>query len=256
MKDIDINSDLGEGFGPYRIADDEALLGIVSSANIACGFHAGDPVIMDATVATAVKLGVDIGAHVGFDDRMGFGRRRIHMSSKELEKMTLYQLGALQAFANAHGSRVTHLSAHGALGNMSFVDEAIATALTRAAKAFDPDIVIVTLPNTAAARAAENAGLRLARVFLSDRAYTDEGLLVPRDQPGAVVKDPNEVEKRVIELLADRSLTTITGKKIKAEIESILIHSDTPGALAMARKVRSAIASAKGRVAPLSSILR
>ena len=255
MKSIDINSDLGEGFGPYRIADDDALLGVVSSANIACGFHAGDPVIMDATVATAAKFNVDIGAHVGFDDRMGFGRRKIHMSSKELEKITLYQLGALYAFARVHGRKVTHMSPHGALGNMSFVDTEISTALMTAAKAFDPKLIIVTMPHTEAAKAAESAGLRVARLFLSDRAYTDEGVLVPRGQSGAVIKDLPSVEKRVTELLTEGTVTTISGKKLKTEVESILIHSDTPGAVEVAQKVRAAITAANAKVTPLSTIL-
>ena len=254
MREIDINSDLGEGYGPYRIADDEALLNVVSSANIACGFHAGDPLIMDATVGTAVRLGVDIGAHVGFDDRMGFGRRRIHMSSKEVEKMTLYQLGALHAFAMAHGRKMTHMSAHGALGNLSFVDADVAAALMRAAKAFDPGLLIVTLPNTEAERAAANAGLRVARLFLADRAYTDKGLLVSRDHAGAVIKDLDLVAKRVIELLAEGTITTVTGQKIKAEVESILVHSDTPGAVMLAHAVRSAVATADAKVTPLSKL--
>lgn len=256
MTDIDINSDLGEGFGPYRIADDDALLNIVSSANIACGFHAGDPVIMDETVRTAVRLGVDIGAHIGFADRMGFGRRRILMSSNEVEKMTLYQLGALHAFATAHGQKMTHMSAHGALGNLSFVDAGIAAALMRAAKAFDPDLLIVTLPNTEAERAAEKEDLRVARLFLADRAYTDQGLLVPREHAGAMVKDLESVVKRVVELLAEGTITTITGQKIKAEVESILVHSDTPGAVALAQAVQSAVKTANARITPLSKIHR
>lgn len=256
MNEIDINSDLGEGFGPYRIADDDALLSIVSSANIACGFHAGDPLIMDETVRVAAERGVDIGAHVGFADRMGFGRRHIQMESRELEKSVLYQLGALQAIATAHGQRVGHVSAHGALGNLSLVDPDAAAALIGAVKAFDPAMTVVTLQNTEAERAAEQAGLRVARLFLADRAYDDAGLLVSRRVEGAVITDTSEIARRVAELLVEKTITTISGKKIPASIDSILVHSDTPKAVTLGQVIRSAVEETGTRIAPLSKLAR
>jgi UPF0271 protein len=256
MIDIDINSDLGEGFGPYQIADDDALLNIVSSANIACGFHAGDPVIMDETVRIAAQRGVDIGAHIGFADRMGFGRRQIQIDHHELEKMALYQLGALHAIAAAHGRKVSHVSAHGALGNLSFVNREIADSLMRAVKSFDPTIVIVTLANTEAERAAKQADLRVARLFLADRAYDDRGLLVSRKLDGAVIKDLSIVTKRVIEILTERTVTTISGQKIDAEVDSILVHSDTPGAVELGQAIQSAVKTVSGRITPLSKMAR
>jgi UPF0271 protein len=204
----------------------------------------------------AAQRGVDIGAHVGFSDRMGFGRRQFQIDSHELEKMALYQLGALHAIAAARGRTVTHMSAHGALGNLSFVDREIADTLMRAVKSFDPTIVIVTLANTEAERAARQAGLRVARLFLADRAYDEQGLLVSRKVAGAVIKDLSTVTKRVIEVLSQRTITTISGRKIEAEVDSILVHSDTPGAVELGQAIRSAIKAANGRITPLSQIVR
>lgn len=252
MRMIDINSDLGEGFGPYRIADDEALLSIVSSANIACGFHAGDPMIMDETVRIAVRNGVEIGAHVGFADRMGFGRRQIPMEARELETMVLYQLGALQAIAGAHGSKVGHVSAHGALGNMSFADPDLAASLIRAYKAFDPEMIVVTLPNTEAERAAREAGMRVACLFLADRAYDDAGRLVARNVDGAVIADPKAIARRVTQAIVEGTIDTISGNTIHTKVHSILVHSDTPKAVDLGRSIRAAVETAGFTVSGLS----
>ncbi len=252
MRKIDVNSDLGEGFGPYRIADDEAMLGIVSSVNVACGFHAGDPTIMRSTVRAALARGVAVGAHVGFDDRAGFGRREMRLDAGELEALTLYQIGALHAFAAAEGARVMHVTAHGALGNMSFVDADVAGALAGAVKAFDPGLIVVTLPGCEAAKAAEAAGLRVARLFLADRAYDDAGLLVSRKLPGSVIEDVSAIERRVTELLTAGTIATISGGSIAAEVESILVHGDTPGAVEVATAVRRAIGAAGAEIESLA----
>ncbi|EKF41454.1 LamB/YcsF family protein [Nitratireductor indicus C115] len=252
QKMIDINSDLGEGFGPYRIADDETLLSIVSSANIACGFHAGDPVIMDETVRIAMRNGVDIGAHVGFADRMGFGRRAIPMGSRELETSVLYQLGALEAIAAAQGGKVGHVSAHGALGNMSLADADLAASLIRAYKAFDPEMIVVTLPNTEAERAARVAGMRVACLFLADRAYDDAGKLVARSVDGSVIADPEEITRRVTQAIVEGTIDTISGKTIHTRAHSILVHSDTPRAVDIGRSIRAAVEAAGFAVAGLS----
>lgn len=251
---IDINSDLGEGFGIYRAADDDTILSLVSSANIACGFHAGDPVIMDRTVRRALEQGADVGAHVGYADRQGFGRRHMAIDAHELRLMTLYQLGALRAIAEAAGHRMTHANFHGALGNLSFVDADVAEALLGAMHDFDRNLTFVALPNTEAERAAQRYGLRVVRSFLADRAYDARGLLVLRATPGSVVKDPQAIRERIIRLLQAGEITTIDGSVIPMRVESILVHSDTPGAVTLGRTIRDAVIEAGAEVVPLSRL--
>jgi UPF0271 protein len=251
---IDINSDLGEGFGPYTIADDAALMGVITSANAACGYHAGDPVIMDRTIRIAREHGVDLGAHVSYPDRMGFGRRQMQMDLHELEMHVLYQLGALDGLARPAGHRITHMNPHGALGNLACADRAVADALVRATASFDPEIAFLVLTGTELETAAREAGLRTFNLFLADRAYTADGQLAPRARPGAVIKDEKAVVARVLRVLADGEVEAIDGETIRVSVQSILVHSDTPGALAMALDIRNAIASAGGTVAPLSRL--
>jgi len=186
---IDLNADLGEGYGPWRMGEDEALMDVISSANVACGFHAGDPTIMDRTIRLARERGTDIGAHVGFPDRQGFGRRVMNIEIGELASLVLYQLGALAGMARAAGYRMTHMSFHGALGNMTAADAALADPLLRAVADFDPKLIISSSSSRAIENAAERCGLRVASTFLADRAYDDEGLLVPRKLPNSVIKD-------------------------------------------------------------------
>lgn len=251
---IDINSDLGEGFGPWRMGDDEALLDIVSSANVACGYHAGDPMIMAATARAARARGVDLGAHVSYPDLLGFGRRPIPMSAAELECHILYQLGAMEGLARAAGHRVSHINAHGALGNQACADRDIAETLVRATRAFDADLALLVLSGTELETAARRAGLRTFNLFLADRAYQPNGQLVPRSQPGAVIKDDAAVLARVRRILEDRSVVTHDGGVMTVAVDSILVHSDTPGALTLARAVREAIVHAGGAVVPLSRL--
>ena len=251
---IDVNSDLGEGFGIYRAADDEAILALVTSANVACGFHAGDPVVMDETVRLAKAQGVDVGAHVGYADRQGFGRRPIPASHRELETMTLYQLGALRAVAEAAGVALTHANFHGALGNLSFVDADVADTLLKAVAAFDRDLVFLGLPNTQAERAAERHGLRVVRSFLADRAYDARGLLVSRGVSGALVKDPAAIRQRIVRLLHEGTLEAIDGTPIPMPVQSILVHSDTPGAVELGRTIRAAVLEAGAQIVPLSRL--
>jgi UPF0271 protein len=252
MMEIDLNADMGEGFGPYRMGEDEALMEVVSSANVACGYHAGDPVIMDRTVRLALAHGVDLGAHVGFPDLMGFGRRQILADPVELAHYVVYQLGALAGIASVAGHRVTHMSFHGALGNMAAADYGLAEPLVRAVAAFDRDIVISVSTNTEIERAAGKCGLAVATAFLADRAYDDEGALVSRKLPGAVIKDPAAILSRVRRLLDDGAITSITGKKLPIKVQSILLHGDTPGAVESARAIRKAIEAGNGRIVPLS----
>ena len=249
--DIDLNADLGEGFGPWRMGEDESLLEIVSSANVACGFHAGDPVIMDRTVRMARDRGVDVGAHVGFPDLLGFGRRPMQIDVAELATYVTYQLGALAGMARAAGHRMTHMSFHGALGNMAAADAALAGPLVRAVADFDPALIISSSASRAIEDAAERCGLRVARTFLADRACDDEGLLVPRKLPGAVIHEPKAVLARVRQLLEEGTVTSHGGRKIPMNVRSILVHGDTPGAVELARAVRGVVEGA-GRVLPIS----
>jgi UPF0271 protein len=249
--DIDLNADLGEGFGPWRMGEDEALLDIVSSANVACGFHAGDPVIMDRTVRRARERGVDVGAHVGFPDLLGFGRRPMQIDVAELATYVTYQLGALAGIARSAGHRMTHMSFHGALGNMAAADAALAGPLVRAVADFDPGLIISSSASRAIEGAAERCGLRVARTFLADRACDDEGLLVPRKLPGAVIHEPEAVLARVRQLLEEGTVTSHGGRPVPMSVRSILVHGDTPGAVELARAVRGVVEAA-GRVLPIS----
>lgn len=249
---IDINCDMGEGFGPYRLADDAALMGHVTSVNVACGHHAGDPVIMERTVAMARERGLDLGAHVSFPDLAGFGRRRIDMPLAEIEAHVLFQLGALEAMARRARHRITHLNPHGALGNLASADLATAGALVRAVRDFDPGIAFLVLPGSALEQAALGADSPVARLFLADRAYTAEGQLAPRGQPGAVIHDPAIAAARVLRVVRDGSVETVDGQIIPMPVQSILVHSDTAGALVLAGRLQQTIRDAGETIAPLS----
>jgi UPF0271 protein len=252
---IDLNSDMGEGFGPYRVGDDEGLIDVISSANIACGFHAGDPVIMARTVQMAKERKVSIGAHPGLPDLMGFGRRVIQMDSAELEKHLIYQIGALQAIAAAAGHRVTHVSYHAALGNMAVADRDIADLLARAIARIDRELIVYSMPDTEVERASERAGLRTLTLFLADRAYDEHGALVPRKRPNSVITAADAVAARVRQFLDDGSVTSIDGKRVKVRARAILVHSDTPGSVALARTVRNTVEAGGGVVTPASEFL-
>jgi UPF0271 protein len=252
---IDLNSDIGEGFGAYRVGDDEALIDVVSSANVACGFHAGDPVIMGRTVKMAKERQVSIGAHPGLPDLMGFGRRAIQMDSAELEKHLIYQIGALQGIAAAAGHRVTHVSYHAELGNMAVADRDIADLLARAIARIDRDLIVYSMPDTEVERASERAGLRSLTLFLADRAYDEHGALVPRKRPNSIITSSDAVAARVRQFLDGGTVTSIEGKRVKVRARSILVHSDTPGAVELARTVRSVVEAGGGVVTPASEFL-
>ncbi|MBU6498254.1 MAG: 5-oxoprolinase subunit PxpA [Rhodospirillales bacterium] len=250
--DIDLNADLAEGYGAWRIGDDAALLDIVSSANIACGFHAGDPPIMDRTIRLAAARGVDIGAHVGFPDRQGFGRRVMQIDTAELATMVIYQLGALAGIARAAGQAMTHMSFHGALGNLAAGDPALALPLLRAVASFDPALTVISSTSKAIEEAAAATGLRVVTTFLADRAYDDEGLLVPRKVANSVIHDPALVLERVRRMLNDGHVITWSGKPLAMRPRSILLHGDTSGSVDLARRIRGEIEQGGGRVVPVS----
>ena len=240
---IDLVADLGEGFGAYTLGDDEALLDIVTSANIACGFHAGDPSIMDTTVRRCVARGVGVGAHPGFPDLAGFGRRAMDLTAAEVRTAVLYQIGALQAFAAAHGTRVAHVAPHGRLGNLVATRADYAAAVADAVASLDPDLIVLAQDGELA-DAARARGLRVAVVGIADRAYRDDGTLVPRGEPGAVLHDPAEIAARAVRLVTEGVLDTVGGADLKVSCDTVLLHGDTPGSVAVARRVRDDLRAA------------
>ncbi|MCZ8108831.1 MAG: LamB/YcsF family protein [Burkholderiales bacterium] len=252
---IDINSDMGEGFGHWTVGDDAALMEVVSSANVACGFHAGDAVIMDRTVRLAKARGIGVGAHPGLPDLMGFGRRVIQMDADELEKHMVYQIGALQALAVAAGHKVTHVSFHAAMGNMATADRAIADQLARAIQRVDRDLIVYSMPDTEVERAAQGVGLRTHTLFLADRAYDEHGQLVSRKKPNSVITSPEAVAARVKQFMDDGSVTSIEGKRLKVRARGILVHSDTPGSVELVRTVRRVVEAGGATVCPAVEML-
>lgn len=235
---LDINSDMGEGFGRWAVADDAEMLKIVSSANIACGYHAGDHDIMAKVVAGAKAAGVAIGAHPGFRDLIGFGRRAMPVEKTEMCNMLAYQIGALQAIAAVGGHKVTHVSYHAAYGNAALADPDLALAMAQVVARIDRDLIFYSQPDTEAERAARKCGLRVMTLFLADRAYQPNGALVPRGKPGAVITDHDEVARRVERFVQDGSVVTSDGSALAMRAKGILVHSDTPGSIELARTVR------------------
>ena len=232
MAAIDLNCDMGEGFGAYAIGDDAAMLRIVTSANIACGFHAGDPNVIDATLRLAKENGVAPGAHPGFLDLYGFGRRAIRGESPaDIERQVIYQVGAVQAMAHAAGHPIRHVKAHGALANMAAEETDLAIAVARGVKAVDPSLILVVMPGMETAKAAERLGLRMACEIYADRAYADSGNLLPRKQPGAVIHDADEAARRVVQMVEEGAVVTASGKRIWGRIDTVCVHGDTPGAV-------------------------
>jgi UPF0271 protein len=239
---IDLNCDMGESFGPWPMGQDELMLDLVTSANVACGFHAGDPQIM-LNLATLTKAkGVALGAHPGFHDLQGFGRRRIlGLTARELEATIAYQVGALQAVAALAGYRVTHVKPHGALSNMACESEDIAAAIGAGIKAVDPTLVFVILPLTALEVAGRKTGLTLASEVFADRAYEDDGSLVSRSKPDAVLHDPAVVAARVLQMVEEQAVMSQAGRKLPISVDTICVHGDTPNAVSLARAVRGAL---------------
>ena len=237
---IDLNSDMGEGYGPWRMGDDLALLDVVSSANIACGYHAGDPRTMASTVAAAIERGVTLGAHVSYPDRVGFGRRDMKLSPTELTTDVLYQIGALEAFARVAGGRIAYVKPHGALYNRVAVDEADATAVVDALKQYG-GLSLLALPGSAAQRMAEAAGVPVVIEAFADRAYTDNGQLAPRSQPGAVIHDEQAVVARAVRMATEGCVTTLGGHELSLGARTLCLHGDTPGAVQLAHAIREGL---------------
>ncbi len=248
---IDLNCDMGESFGRYTLGDDAAMLDVVTSANVACGLHAGDPTVMQATVALAARKGVAVGAHPGYPDLQGFGRRAMALTPAEIEATVLYQIGALAGFARAAGVPLVHVKPHGALYNVAARDAAVAEAIARAVVAFDAALIVVTLPGSTLLHVAQAAGLRVACEGFADRAYHEDGSLVPRSEPGAVIHDPAQATARAIRMVTRGEVEAITGKVVPLHIDTLCIHGDTPGAVAIAAALRAALEAESVVIAPL-----
>lgn len=238
---INLNADLGESYGRYRIGDDAGIMSVVKSANIACGFHAGDPTVMAEAVRIAKEAGVSIGAHPAFNDLWGFGRRQIQMDTKDLELMVLYQIGALQALARAQGAKVTHVKPHGALNNMAHVNADYAMAIARGIKAADPDLIFVANCTSEMVKAGEKLGLKVAHEAYADRTYEDNGLMTSRREPGAVIHDPEKALQQVISFVEEQAIITRTGKRIPTPIHTFCTHGDEGTAIGLVSKVRKAL---------------
>lgn len=239
---IDLNCDMGESFGAFTIGDDAAMLDLVTTANIACGFHAGDPVVMRRTIRMAKEKGVSVGAHPSFADLYGFGRRRIMGERPEdLETQLIFQILSMQGMAALEGHPMTHVKTHGALGNMAATDPELAALCVRAIHAVDPALIFVTLPYSETFKAAEQAGLRVASEIYADRSYTDNGELTPRNQPGAVIHDPTQSLDQVLEMVINGNIPTTGGQRLPVQPETLCIHGDTTGAVEIARRLRSAL---------------
>lgn len=256
MRLIDLNADVGESFGNWRMGNDEGVLGIVSSANVACGFHAGDPVVMAKTCEIAKRNGVSVGAHPGFADLQGFGRRPMPMSALELETMVAYQIGAFMGIAARAGMAVAHVKAHGALYNLAEADAEVAGAIARAVKAVDGSLIMVGGTGSPMVGAAEVAGVRFAAEGFPDRAYADDGKLLSRKLPGAVLHDPAEAAAQAVRMAIDGRILTVGGKLLPCRVETLCIHGDEPTAVAVAGAIKAALAAAGATIATLPEVMR
>ncbi len=250
---LDLNADVGESFGAYKLGQDAVLMPSITSASVACGFHAGDPGVMRQTVALAAQHGVAVGAHPSFPDLVGFGRREMKATPREVEDFVVYQIGALAAVAAAGGLRLQHVKAHGALYNMAVRDGAIADAIARATAAVDRSLILFGLTGSELIAAGQRAGLRTAREGFADRAYKPDGTLVPRNERGAVIEDPESVVTRAISMARDRTINAIDGSPITLEVETICVHGDTPGAAMLASQIRVALTEAGVSVLPVGA---
>lgn len=238
---IDLNGDVGESFGAYEIGHDAALIPILTSANIACGFHAGDPGVMRATVALAREHGTAVGAHPGFPDLVGFGRREMKATPREVEDLVAYQIGALAAIAAAQGVRLAHVKPHGALYNMAARDVDLADAIARAIAAVDPSLALFGLPGSQSLEAAQRHKVRAVSEAFADRAYRRDGSLVPRHEPGAVIDDEQIVVTRAVAIARERMVIAADGTRVPLDVQTICVHGDTPGAAVLASRIRKAL---------------
>lgn len=250
---VDLNSDLGESFGPWKMGADETIMPLITSANVACGFHAGDPDAMQRAVLLAGKHRVALGAHPGFPDLVGFGRREMGLTKKEIGNLILYQLGALGAFARAAGTRLRHVKPHGALYNMAAEDFEIASVIAEAVGKFDEGMIMVGLANSESIAAGAKLGLQTAHEVFADRNYEGDGSLTPRHLSNALVEDPVEAASRVLRMLREGKVTATDGSEVTVRADTICVHSDTPGSVRFAREVRTILEQNGIRILPMMS---
>ena len=238
---VDLNSDLGESFGAYKLGDDSAILRLITSANVACGMHAGDPRVMDETVRACRELGVSVGAHPGFPDQVGFGRRMIDATPTEVETDVLYQIGALAAFVVAHGLEMQHVKAHGALYNLAVANPKVAAAIARAVTRYDRDLIFVAPVGSSLERAGLEAGLTVAREAFADRAYNRDATLLSRRVKDAVISDPRAAADRAIRMIKEQVVTAIDGSSLPMKVDTICVHGDNPNAVEILRAIRASL---------------
>lgn len=255
MRLLNLNADLGESFGPWKMGSDGAMLGIVNSANVACGYHAGDPSVMLKTVGLARENGVSVGAHPGYPDLQGFGRRRMDIPADELEAMMIYQIGALDACARAQGLRVTHVKPHGALSNIACADRKVADAIARAVKRLDPTLILLAPAASQMVLAGREQGLPIVEEVFADRAYLDDGNLVPRSQPGAMIHGAEASLAHVMRMVEQQALVSISGKRIPVKPQSICVHGDNAEAVATAKALREGLEQAGYTMATIPEVL-
>lgn len=255
MKCVDLNSDLGESYGTYTIGMDEAVIAHISSANIACGYHAGDPLVMDSTITAVSRAGVAVGAHPGFPDLMGFGRRNMACSPAEVKAYVKYQLGAILVFTRASGVKLQHCKPHGALYNMAAKDLELALSIAEAIAEVDRDIILLGLAGSELLEAGKQVGLRVASEVFADRAYRADGSLVPCSQPGAVIHDKKEAIARTIRMVIEGKVTAETGEDVPIEAHSICVHGDNPSAVEFVQTIRSTLEESGVTICPLSHVL-
>lgn len=256
MYKVDLNSDLGESFGCYKIGMDEEVLKHITSANIACGFHAGDPIQMDKTVKLAMKNNVQIGAHPGFMDVIGFGRREMKISKDEVKAYVKYQLGALNSFVISNGGNIQHIKAHGALYNMAAKDYDISLSIAQAVYEVDKNIIILGLANSSIIDAGKDAGLRVANEVFADRAYNSDGTLVSRSLEGSIIYDPNIAIKRVIKMVKENKVEDINGKDIDIKADSICVHGDNPKAIEFVKSIKSELIKEGINICCISEVIK
>ncbi|MGO1580604.1 MAG: LamB/YcsF family protein [Peptoniphilaceae bacterium] len=253
---VDLNSDIGEGFGSYKLGMDEEIIKHVTSINLACGWHAGDPLIMDKTVKMAKEYGVNVGAHPGYPDLLGFGRRAMTISPEEARAYMLYQTGALMAFTKSHGIKLQHMKLHGGFYNKACNDEKLAEAIVKGIEELDKDIILMVLSGSHIAKKAKEYGLRVSEEVFADRGYNEDGTLVNRSLPGAFVKDPSEAIPRVIRMVKEGKVTTANGKDIDIKADSICVHGDNPRAIEFVKEIKKGLIEADIEIKAIENFIK
>lgn len=256
MYKVDLNSDLGESFGRYTIGSDDRIIPLITSANIACGFHASDPVVMMKTVNMVKKAGTGAGAHPGYPDLMGFGRRNMNVSHEEAKAYTLYQISALGGMCKAAGVKLSHVKPHGAMYNMAGKDYELSKAICEAIKEYDPSLIVMGLAGSQMVKAARDMGLKTAEEVFADRAYEEDGSLVARSKPGAMIEDEEEAIARVVRMIKEGKVQAITGNDIDIKADSVCVHGDGEKALLFVEKIRKALTDEGIEICPLEEVCR